>query len=215
MLIPFKSIVENYGLKVNGVIHVGGHWGEEVADYYGSGVQESVWVEANPECMEQLRNVVAPYPNSLCINQCLTDNDGDEVTFNISNNEGQSSSIYDLEYHKTAHPEVSYLSSIQVKTKTLNTLFEDYSLNYSSYNFLNADIQGAELLMLKGATEILPHMDCLYLEVNQKELYKGCALVEELDEFLKGFNFIRVETEWCWDFGWGDAVYMKFKTIQL
>jgi hypothetical protein len=62
-------------------------------------------------------------------------------------------------------------------------------------------------MMLKGATEILPHLKCLYIEVNNKEVYKGSPMVEEVDEFLLDWGFIRVQTEWFEETGWGDAIY--------
>ena len=45
-------------------------------------------------------------------------------------------------------------------------------------------------------------------EVNRKELYKNCVLINELIVFKK-FNFIRVKTVW-WQLTvpWGD-VYIK------
>jgi hypothetical protein len=45
------------------------------------------------------------------------------------------------------------------------------------------------------------------LEVNEKQLYKNCALVEEIDEFLLQINFKRVFTEMT-THGWGDAIYI-------
>jgi FkbM family methyltransferase len=215
MLIQYNEILEKYRLRPLGVIHVGAHWGEEAEAYYKNGAKKTIWVEANPMCMKILKENVKKFQNpyismmqSLCINACLSDKDDEIVTFNISNNEGQSSSFLDLEYHKIAHQEVVYQSKFQTNTRTLNSIFEDYSLFPEDFSFLNADIQGAELLMLKGATNILPHMDCLYIEVNEKELYKDCALIGEVDEFLKTFGFIRKETEMT-NFGWGDAVYLK------
>jgi FkbM family methyltransferase len=206
MLIPFSKI--NEYIKLTGVLHIGGHWAEEAADYYANGATKTIWIEANPECMEKLKQETSKYPNAICIGGCVSDKEG-EVIFNISNNEGQSSSILDLEHHKVAHPEVHYLSQKKMFTTTLNKLLKDYDL--SEINMLNADIQGAELLMLKGATEFLDKFEALYLEVNQKELYKGCGLIEDIDEFLKGYYFERVCTEWCGNFGWGDALYVKKK----
>jgi FkbM family methyltransferase len=211
MLIPFSEVKRKYNINPTGVIHVGGHWGEEAKDYYDNGVTNTIWIEANPQSMERLIETVSAYPNFnpfLVLNACVSDVDGQEVVFNISNNEGQSSSFLDLEYHKIAHQEVSYIDSIRLKTTTLNTLFKDFK-EIKDFTFLNADIQGAELLMLKGATEILPNIECLYLEVNEKELYKGCGLINEIDDFVSKYGFTRVETSWAGNFGWGDAVYLK------
>jgi hypothetical protein len=70
----------------------------------------------------------------------------------------------------------------------------------------NFDIQGAELLALKGGKDSLQHVDCLYLEVNDREVYIGCARVEEIDRFLS--DFTRVWTR-ITPHGWGDALYVR------
>ena len=77
------------------------------------------------------------------------------------------------------------------------------------YDFLNIDLQGCERFALKGMGDILYNFKWAYLEVNAKEVYKGCALVGEIDEYLLGFGFKRVETKWCGNTGWGDALYIK------
>ena len=206
MLIPIEKLVEYH--KPKNVIHIGAHLGEEVDYYYNYGVDQSLWVEANIDLMRQLQSNISRYRNARSINAVLTDKDDQDVIFNISNN-GTSSSILDFEYHKIAHPDIFYVGKREMKSRTLNTIFLENSIPFELYDFMNVDIQGAELLMLKGATEILPHLKCLYLEVNQKEVYKGSPMVEELDEFLKNWKFNRVETEWFEETGWGDAIYIK------
>jgi hypothetical protein len=75
-------------------------------------------------------------------------------------------------------------------------------------DFLNIDLQGAELKALKGMGEVLRQFKWAYLEVNKAELYKGCALVEDIDMYLLGYGFKRVETKWT-GADWGDALYVK------
>jgi hypothetical protein len=72
------------------------------------------------------------------------------------------------------------------------------------------DIQGAELLALKGATESLKHAQVLYLEVNEEYLYKNCGLIGEIDEFVAKFGFRRVMTNMTGQ-KWGDAIYVVQK----
>jgi hypothetical protein len=93
-------------------------------------------------------------------------------------------------------------------TKTLKTFYKENSLNVADYNFMNLDIQGAELLALRGAGDILKNFDYIYTEVNIEELYDGCCLMNEIDEYLKQFGFKRVITEMT-QYGWGDAFYVK------
>ena len=62
-------------------------------------------------------------------------------------------------------------------------------------------------MALKGASQSLKYAKALYLEVNEKELYKNCALIDELDTFLSTYNFKRVLTKMTVH-GWGDALYI-------
>jgi FkbM family methyltransferase len=210
MIIPIEKLVEYH--KPKNVIHIGAHLGEEVDSYYNYGVDHSLWVEANIDLMRQLQSNISRYRNARSINAVLIDKDDQDVIFNISNN-GMSSSILDLEYHKIAHPDIFYVGNREIKSRTLNTIFVENNIPFDLYDFMNVDIQGAELMMLKGATQILPHLKCLYVEVNQKEVYKGSPMVEEVDEFLLHWGFVRVETEWFEESGWGDAIYIKAEDI--
>jgi len=129
----------------------------------------------------------------------------EKVKFNISNN-GQSSSILDFGLHSTFHPHVTYVNSFEGETQLLKDILPKYPIEY---NFLNFDIQGAELKALKGMEEYLPKVEYVYIEVNSDYVYKDCALVSELDDFLGKFGLQRVETKWCEDFRWGDALYIR------
>jgi hypothetical protein len=100
---------------------------------------------------------------------------------------------------------------------TVNQLFlaHGYSNPYSQLitflpdlDFLNLDLQGVELRALRGMEGRLHNFKWIYTEVNKEKLYKGCALVEDIDNFLIGWNFKRVETQWCGNTGWGDALYI-------
>jgi len=61
---------------------------------------------------------------------------------------------------------------------------------------------------LKGGTNTLKNIDAMIVEINKAEVYEGCPLVEDLDEFLGSFGFNRVTTAWQTD-SWGDALYAK------
>ena len=54
---------------------------------------------------------------------------------------------------------------------------------------LKIDVQGFELEVLKGATDLLPHIDAVYVEVSYIELYEGQALHEEIERFLIDAGF--------------------------
>ena len=90
----------------------------------------------------------------------------------------------------------------------MDTLIREKNININNYDFLNIDIQGAELLALKGFGDLLYNIKYIYTEINKNYLYKDCALVDEIDEYLISYGFDRVETSMT-EFEWGDALYVK------
>ena len=201
MLIPLHDLVKKYNIKFKGILHVGAHECEEIKDYEIHLPRNQIlWIEALPGKVEFSKN---KYPNVLIENAVVSDII-ETVRFNVSNN-GQSSSILDFGLHSTFHPQVHYVTCFEVKTKLLKNILPNYNINY---NFLNLDIQGAELKALKGMEEYLNNVDYIYTEVNSDYVYKGCALIGELDDYLLHFGLHRVETKWT-DCKWGDAFYIR------
>lgn len=203
MLIDFRQLFPKYNIKPKGVLHVGANIGEEAPIYYELGIKDVVWIEANPELIPQLRINAQKY-NHKVIQACIGDVQDLEVSFHISNNASQSSSYLELGTHKIAHPEVHFVRDITMKMTRLDQLS-----CWGGYDFLNVDLQGAELKALKGLGDGIEGFKWVYLEVNKAELYKGCALVEDIDYYLGSYGFNRVETKWCGNTNWGDACYIK------
>ena len=212
MYVSLKEIINKYNINIRGIIHLGGCKGEELFSYFKNDVSNVILVEANPELIKFLKIKKFFYNtftkmNIKIENFAATDNDGDILNLNVTNNI-QSSSILKLYKHSTLHPEVKVVKEIKVKSLTINTLFNrDYDIQ--NYNFMNLDIQGAELLALKGSDKILQNLKAIYTEINYDEIYKDCALIEELDEYLKIFNFKRVFTTTPESEYWGDALYLR------
>ena len=205
MLIPLHELVQKYNIKFDGILHVGAHECEELNDYLRYLPMDKIlWIDALPGKVDLCKN---RYPGILIENAIVSDVI-ENVRFNVSNN-GQSSSMLDFGLHSTFHPEVKFVTCFEGETKLLKDIIPKYNINF---NFLNFDIQGAELKALKGMEEYLPKVDYLYVEVNSDYVYKGCALVTELDSYLSPFGLQRIETKWCGDFRWGDALYIR-KTL--
>lgn len=205
MLIQFKDLTKKYGTP-RGIIHIGAHLREERNDYLTAGVKNLLWVEGNKK-VYQTASVGGLLENELFFNEVIADKDGEPLEFKITNN-GESSSILELEKHKIYHPHIYVTETVQVQTKRFDTLVKENNVDVNKYNFLNLDIQGAELLALKSFGSLIDGIDYVYTEVNEAEIYKDCALIEELDEYLKDFE--RVETKMT-EYKWGDALYRRIK----
>jgi len=207
MLIGFEEInnvLLSKNININGSFHIGAHDCEELSFYNALGIQNEniVWIDAmNTKVIEATNRGI---PNVY--NAVITDKDDEDIEFNVSNNV-QSSSVLEFGTHSQEHPSVVYIGKIIQKSITIDTFFERNNIDASKYNFWNFDIQGAELMALKGATRSIKYAKALYLEVNEKELYKNCGLINEIDTFLSQYNFKRVLTN-ITIYGWGDALYV-------
>ena len=206
MLIPtiFNTFPECIPKK--GILHIGAHMCEERVLYNSINIRDkdTLWIEAIGEIVAYVKKI---NENINIVQAVITDKDDEELSFMITNNK-ESSSIFNFGTHAIEHPHVFEIERRRLKSITLNTLFERNNIPHDRFDFINIDIQGAELKALKGATRILPHIKAIYAEVNEKMLYEGAGLLPELDEYLATFNFKRVITNMT-QHGWGDALYIK------
>ncbi len=197
-------------MNIKDILHVGAHEAEEYSAYAycnESRTSKTYWVEANKDLYNKLLKRFTNDERNFPICAVIGEKDGTKVTFNIANN-GQSSSILLLGTHRKAHPEVHYVSSEERYTECLSSIFEVYNLP-PDINFLNLDIQGAELQALCGLGQYLEQIDYIYTEININSLYKGCALHGEIKGFLEENGFREVEMELSSKHGWGDAFYIR------
>lgn len=202
MLVSFEEInqiLKKYNISINSVLHIGAHECEEQIFYNRLGVSNVVWIDAIQEMVNKQKHKHNIYQ------AVISDKDDDTVKFNITNNI-QSSSILELGTHLKHHPHVHNIGCRYLKTITIDTFLK--TNNISCPDFWNIDIQGAELLALKGAKESLKFASVIYIEVNEENVYENCGLINEIDEYLKEYNFVRVITKMT-KFKWGDAMYIK------
>jgi hypothetical protein len=120
-------------------------------------------------------------------------------------NQGQSCSLLEPGTHLKLYPHIQFSKKETVNVEKLDNI----PFDRSKYNMINIDVQGAELEVFKGAVNTLRHIDIIYAEVNTEEVYKGCALMDEIDSFLAGFGFNRVAQAFPCGNAWGDALYLK------
>ena len=206
MLIDISQL--KFRKDVYGVIHIGAHDCEErnkyLTQFHNVTDNEIVWIDALKNKVDTIKTII---PTVRIFNECISKNDNETITFHVTNNL-QSSSILNLKEHLIEHPDIYEIEKIEMKTKTLKTFYNENGLMYDQFNFMALDIQGAELMALEGAEEIINFVDYIYIEVNTKELYENGAKLEEIEEYLHKFNFKR-QTIYMTEHGWGDAFYVK------
>jgi FkbM family methyltransferase len=194
-------------LTVKGAIHIGAHTGEEMEGYRKLGVHRTIAVEANPRVFAELRARYGTTPNVIPIMRAIADVN-ETRRFHVTN-ETQSSSLLPLGHHMSVYPQIVEVDEIEVQCSRLDDLMREIQEDSLAYNLLNVDVQGAELMVLKGAEETLRAIEIINIEVNFDELYAGCPQIEDIDEFLTGRGFTRVEIACPYHPSWGDAVYLR------
>ena len=203
-----KDILNDHKINVKGVLHIGAHKCEEMPFYcniLNILPTQIIWIDAIQH--EVNLSTYKGIPNVFC--NVISDTDNESVVFYKTNNV-QSSSILELGTHRQEHPDVFVVETTQMNTITIDSFFSKNGFDARNFNFWNLDIQGAEYKALLGGIASLPFVDALYLEVNSNELYKGCTLLPELDDFLTTHGFTRNKTIMT-HHGWGDALYIRLK----
>ena len=205
MLLEFENLIKQYDAQIRGVIQIGAHYGEEIPLYKKNGIDDIICFEPVPSSFEILKERSQSYATLF---RLAVGNENKRVTMNIETaNSGQSNSILKPALHLIDYPDIVFNSEIEVEMVRLDDFLK---IDPAKFNFLNIDVQGYELEVLKGAEKTLRGIDYILCEVNRDAVYHGCPMVEEIDEYLKQFNFLRVETTWAGD-TWGDAFYVKVK----
>mgnify|MGYP006074800749 FL=1 len=193
---PYGRLDDDVLKSINnstGIVHLGAHRGleAEVYNWFGKNV---IWVEAIPKIYKQLSENLYFYKNQLAFQALLTDEDDKNTNFYISNYDSACSSIYKFTENIKSSKIWSdrnhqMIDTLNLKSKKLDTLFTKEKINPKQYNHWILDLQGAELLALKGAEKSLESCKSIYIEVSKEKFYTDGVLWGELKDWLISKNF--------------------------
>jgi FkbM family methyltransferase len=202
MVLDFNKLYNEHHLKINGVISIGSHDGSETKTFEDKGINNFIYFEPSIKNFELLKGNITD--NGNLYNIALGEENKKMILYVENNNGGMSSSLLKSKLHSVYYPHIVFSEFEEVDMMRL----DDIVFDRSKFNFINMDVQGYELNVLKGSTETLSHVDYIMTEVNKVELYENCVIVDELVEFLNGFGFKMVDINWYGD-TWGDAFFIK------
>jgi len=130
---------------------------------------------------------MVPSPESLPLPG--HDQDGQAYQFHVANNQGESSSILELQMHRDVWPDVAFDRTILLESITLQSLVSKERINLEQYDRLLIDTQGSELLVLRGAGPLLARFHMIKVEVADFPAYQGGCQFPEVDQFLRQNGF--------------------------
>lgn len=107
-----------------------------------------------------------------------------EITINISKNSVSSSTLPMLALHRSVAPEAEYCASETVKIFKLDTIASAYIDKNSHSMYLKIDVQGQEMHVLEGASQILRSVKGIQLELSLVPLYEGETLFRDMLDYL-------------------------------
>jgi hypothetical protein len=213
MLLDFNYLKNKYDLKIDGILHIGAHFGEEYETYESNDIKNLIFFEPVPVTFEKLKEKLNG--KAMLVNTALGNSEG-KISMNVETaNNGQSSSILKPALHLLQYPHIKFEDTVEVNITTLDNFMTSYYSNgfmgeAPKYNMINIDVQGYELEVFKGGAKTLENIDYIITEVNRDVVYHQCPFIDDLDLFLSKFGFKRVETDWAGN-TWGDAFYIKTK----
>jgi len=206
MELDLKKLIKKYNLNLYGVINIGSHYFQERQLFEEIGIKNYLLIEPQKHAFEETVKKSTALNNCKILNCALSDKEGEMTLYcdKIEVNAGVSSSLLKPKDHLKKFPWVEFNREERVNVLKLDNIV----LNKEDYNFIFIDVQGNELNVFKGGENTLVYIDVILTEVNFIELYENCCLVEQLDEFLKSYYFVRVETGKDLG-GYSDALYIK------
>jgi FkbM family methyltransferase len=129
----------------------------------------------------------------------LSAQDGQEVDFFANGDTGNSMFLQQTSVYTNTKP-------MKRITARADTLKRESFLKDKRVDYVKLDVQGAELVVLEGATEILKEATFVQFEGSLVEYNKGAACFYEIDDFLRRHEFL------LYDFGDQLFAWRLFKT---
>ena len=170
--------------QARGILHIGAHLGLEAQDYSSRG-KPAIFIEADPITFMKLEQHISIFKNQSAYNYLLGDEDKTVRFFRASNN-SESSSVFEFS-EKNKFLNVSTTSEIEINMSRLDSKFGASDLK--DFDHWIIDVQGAELLVLGGAGELLKLCKTLFIECSTDEFYVGGARWDEIVLFMRNSGF--------------------------
>lgn len=175
-----KGLFYNLDWTPKGVLHIGAWDAWEAKQYAHYCGDNSVFLEANPNSFEKFRNEVEKFGQKI---YNLAAWNVDDLDMNL--------------YCPITSPDSSSLlkqngNVVMTRTITIKSLFEREGLDFSNYDLLNIDTEGAELQVLEGIGDKLNSFKYIIIEVSDL----GSDYEARVNDYItsKGFEFVRDST---------------------
>jgi FkbM family methyltransferase len=162
--------------------------------------------EPNPAMVARLRE---RFPG-LEVHDCACGAAQGRLRLNVTKFAPSASLLASTQRNRELFPGTEVQEQIEVAVEPL----DDFPNLKTGKGLLKLDVQGAELEVLKGATETLRFMEVVVCEVGLEALYDGQAELEQIVGFLRQHRFSLVDFAEPIRNEMGEAVYLDLAFAQ-
>lgn len=189
-LVAWKNL---FGLKPNVVVDVGcagGKWASDCKQLFPEA--KLFLVEGDSRFKGELDNVVStssPPGDIKYAFAVVHSSDGAEVTWHQTKTEGFVGGHLLPEITPFGQNKDNF-DEIKVSTRTLTSLLAENGFSEESVSIINLDVQGSELDVLRGCSEMLEkYKPIIVTSVNIVEYNLGCAKFTDVIKFFDGLGY--------------------------
>ena len=174
--------------------------------------------ECNPATLPLCRKAIHPFENIHLIEKAVTNYNGFVKFYPIDTEKTETTwedgnpGVSSLLRASGKYPVEKYVQNeIEIEATTLKTLMDEN--NISCIDLLWMDVQGAELLVLRGIEDRISDVKLMHIEVEFFEIYKNQPLFPVIKKYLnkKGFLFFDFTTLGKYS---ADAVFLNKNILQ-
>ncbi len=164
-----------------------GHFTQSICGEYQ--VKKAFLVEPVAKLIPTLENIFPDREKFKILNVAIADTVG-ETEFFINEEFDSVSSLLKINNESDELKSLNILkpTSTKVKTLTMDHIVKEYQLD--NIDLLKIDVQGAEHLVLKGASEALKITKVVYTEFSFKPLYEGSSTFFDLYKIMYDSDFV-------------------------
>ena len=191
------------------IIEIGTYDGDDTEQFALLFPEGRIWgFEADPANFARAYRKTATYPNVTLMCTALADVAGLHEFHRSSGESDASGSILPPSAHLERHPDVIFDQDrpVVVPCTTLDACAGAFG--WPVVDLVWIDVQGAELLVMRGADETLKRTRFVYAEISEVPLYEGGATYRALTDELGRHGFVVdrkfLPPEWN---GEGNALY--------
>ena len=182
------KVIKKMNIGEHIIVDVGGATGATAKIFSQYFQNTKIWIfEPIEENYRKLQSLSSENNNFIIIPKAAGNKKG-KTTLNIASRI-TSSSLFALNPDKDSKFFSEILKTEETKEIEITTL-DDALPKDKHISILKLDVQGYELEVLKGASEVLTNIILIILEMNNHDGYQGAPKYYEVDKYLRENNFV-------------------------